>query len=101
MTNTNLALDSLSGARLKEIARSGAGQKADDVRLKAQTDAFEAFMVKEVLDVAMKTDERARLFPKSAGDEIYRSMYHDSLSQSLSGGFGFSQMLYEFLKREA
>jgi peptidoglycan hydrolase FlgJ len=34
------------------------------------------------------------------GDKIYKSMYRDELSKTSAGGFGFSQMLYDFLSRE-
>lgn len=68
----------------------------NDVRLKEQTDKFEAFFIKQVLDIAMKND--SKLFPKDAGDKIYNSMYNDTMSTSLSGQFGFSEMIFKFLK---
>lgn len=67
-----------------------------DALLKEQTDKFEAFFIKQVLDIAMKND--SKLFPKDAGDKIYNSMYNDTMSTSLSGQFGFSEMLFKFLK---
>ena len=67
-----------------------------DKRLKEQTDQFEAYFVKQVLDIAMKSD--SGLFPKDAGDKIYKSMYNDTMGTALSGGLGLSQMLFEFLK---
>ncbi|MBR8464085.1 rod-binding protein [Campylobacter sp. faydin G-24] len=76
-------------------------QKQDNERLREQTDAFESFMIKAVLDVALKDDEQNQLFPKAAGSDIYKSMYNDTMSRALSGGLGFSQLLYDFLKREA
>ncbi|WP_458701424.1 rod-binding protein [Sulfurospirillum sp. 1307] len=69
---------------------------SDDVRLKEQTDKFEAFFIKKVLDISMKNE--SKLFGKDAGDKIYNSMYNDAMSNSLSGGFGFSQLLFGFLK---
>lgn len=68
----------------------------NDVLLKEQTDKFEAFFIKQVLDIAMKND--SKLFPKDAGDKIYNSMYNDTMSTSLSGQFGFSEMIFKFLK---
>jgi Rod binding domain-containing protein len=68
----------------------------DDAKLKKQTDAFEAILVKQMLDEAVKID--SPLFPKSAGSDIYKSMYTDAISQSVAGGFGFSKMLFDFLK---
>jgi peptidoglycan hydrolase FlgJ len=67
-----------------------------DMLLKEQTDKFEAFFIKQVLDISMKND--SKLFPKDAGDKIYNSMYNDTMSNSLSGQFGFSEMIFKFLK---
>nr|WP_245596305.1 rod-binding protein [Helicobacter rodentium] len=68
----------------------------DDSRLREQTDAFEALIIKNMLDTALKMDES--LFPKAPGHDIYESMYRDTLSESLSGSFGFSDLLYDYLK---
>jgi len=70
----------------------------DEKRLKESTDAFEAFLVKKVLDISLKKENS--LFGKDAGDKIYNSMYNDTMSKSLSGGFGFSELLFNFLKDE-
>jgi Rod binding domain-containing protein len=69
----------------------------DDVALKRQTDNFEAVFLKMVLDKSLKTENH--LVPKGVGEDIYKSMYNDALSKDLSGGFGFSQMLFNFLKQ--
>ena len=63
----------------------------DTKALREQTDAFESFFVKMVLDIAIKTENP--LFGKDAGDEIYGSMYRQTMSEALSGGFGFSDSL--------
>lgn len=92
--DNSLALDAynkLNTSNLKDKSLS-----KDDALLKEQTDAFEAFLVKEVLDISMKNDNS--LFPKDAGDKIYASMYNDTMSKALSGGLGFSEMLFNFLK---
>ncbi|MBT0879360.1 rod-binding protein [Campylobacter sp. RM12640] len=70
--------------------------KVDEKLLKEQTDAFEAFMIKSVLDISLKLENP--LFGKDAGDDIYGSMYNDAMSKALSGGLGFSEMLFNFLK---
>ena len=70
----------------------------DDEALKAQTDAFEAILLKFMLDTSLNLDDP--LYPKQAGAEIYQSMYKDTLSQQLSGNFGYSQMLFEWLKQQ-
>lgn len=71
----------------------------DTKALREQTDAFESFFVKMVLDIAIKQENS--LFGKDASDEIYRSMYTDTMSKALSGGFGFSDLVYEFLLERA
>lgn len=71
-------------------------KNAEDEALKEQTDAFEAFLVKSVLDLSLKNQNS--LFGKDASDEIYSSMYNDTMSKALSGGLGFSKMLFDFLK---
>ena len=71
----------------------------DTKALREQTDAFESFFVKMVLDIAIKTENP--LFGKDAGDEIYGSMYSQTMSEALSGGFGFSDMIYDYLLKRA
>ena len=71
----------------------------DTKALREQTDAFESFFVKMVLDIAIKTENS--LFGKDAGDEIYGSMYRQTMSEALSGGFGFSDMIYDYLLERA
>ena len=72
--------------------------KDNDAKLKEQTDKFEAFFIKKVLDVSLKNDNP--LFGKSAGDGIYQSMYNDAISESMGGKFGLSQILFNFLKQK-
>ncbi len=67
-----------------------------DAKLKEQTDKFEAFFIKQILDISLKRE--GSLFPKDAGDKIYRSMYHDAMSNQMSGKFGYSELLFNFLK---
>jgi Rod binding domain-containing protein len=69
---------------------------SDDVKLKEQTDAFEAFFVKQVFDISLKSENK--LFGKDPGDKIYQSMFNDTMSKSLTGGFGFSELLFNYLK---
>lgn len=67
-------------------------------KLKEQTDAFEAIIVKMLLDEAMNAQNP--LFPEDPGGKIYRSMYNDALSQELTGGFGYSELLFEHLSQK-
>jgi len=73
--------------------------KNDDKKLKEVTDKFEAFFIKKILDVSLKNDNT--LFGKDAGDKIYHSMYNDAISNKMGGKFGFSQMLFDFLKQNS
>ncbi|EPB7444677.1 hypothetical protein ACRR3O_001414 [Campylobacter lari] len=68
----------------------------EDKALKEQTDAFEAFLIKSVLDISLKQENS--LFGKDVSDEIYSSMYNDTMSKALSGGLGFSKLLFDYLK---
>lgn len=78
---------------------SNSASSIDKKALKEQTDAFEAFFIKTILDIAISTQNP--LFGKDASDQIYNSMYNDTMSQALSGGFGFSNLLYDFLLQRA
>ena len=52
-------------------------ENSTDARLREQTDKFEAFFIKKVLDISLKNDNK--LFEKDAGDKIYNSMYNDAM----------------------
>ncbi len=64
-------------------------------KLKEQTDAFEAIILKMLLDKAISAEDP--LLPKDPGRKIYRSMQNEQLSKELSGSFGYSELLYNFL----
>jgi len=68
----------------------------DDKKLREQTDNFESVLIKTLLDTSMKDSND--FFGKDAGDKIYQSMYRQELSNASAGSFGFSQMLFDFLK---
>ncbi|MDR1451796.1 MAG: rod-binding protein [Helicobacteraceae bacterium] len=80
---------------LGDVIRRSPNSKA---ALKEQTDNFEALLLKQMLDIAMPAENP--LFGKSAGNEIYRSLYHETLASALSGGFGYSELLFNSLKDE-
>jgi len=73
---------------------------SDDKALRKQTDAFEAVIIKMLMDNAAKNDEDIFSSEQDPGDKIYKSMYRDELSKSSAGSFGFSQMLYDYLSRD-
>ncbi len=81
---------------LMSAQKPAINMSSDDKKLKEQTDAFEAFFIKKVFDISLKSDHK--LFGKDAGDKIYQSMYNDTMSKSLTGGFGFSELLFNYLK---
>jgi len=74
--------------------------KAEDKALKKQTDAFEAVIVKMLMDNAMKDEKSIFSSENDPGDKIYKSMYRDELSKASAGSFGFSQMLYDYLSKK-
>ena len=73
---------------------------AEDAKLREQTDAFEAIIVKMLLDNAMKESKDLFSSQKDPGEKIYKSMYREELSKASAGSFGFSQMLYDYLSRK-
>ncbi len=95
MLDVSNAINSYSASK---IAGLGALSK-DDAKLKEKTDAFESLIVKQVLDIAL--DEKYSIFPDDAGKSIYKSMYTETMSNSVSGNFGYSKMLFDFLKESS
>jgi len=75
-------------------------EKAEDKALREQTDAFEAIIVKMLLDNAMKDEKNIFSSQNDPGDKIYKSMYREELSKASAGSFGFSQMLYDYLEQK-
>jgi len=73
---------------------------ANDKALKKQTDAFEAILLKMVMDNAAKDEKNLFSSQNDPGDKIYKSMYRDELSKASAGSFGFSQMLFDYLKEK-
>ena len=67
-------------------------------KLRKATDEFEALIIKRLLDIGLKLENP--LFPKSAGSNIYNAMYKEALSEKLSGNFGFSKLLFDYLKEK-
>jgi len=72
----------------------------EDAALREQTDAFESVILKMLMDNAMKNQEDIFSSQKDPGDKIYKSMYREELAKASAGGFGFSQMLYDYLSRK-
>jgi len=67
-------------------------------KLKQLCKDFESEILKFYLKEALNS--KNKLFPKSPGEDIYKSMYEETLSKNLSGNFGYSELLYNFLKNK-
>ena len=65
-------------------------------KLKAVCDDFEAFFLKQMMDVSLKSSTIAG---EEAGSDIIKGMYTESISNQAAGGMGISNILYEFLTR--
>lgn len=67
-------------------------------KLKKLCNDFESEILKFYLKEAL--DSKNKLFPKTPGEDIYKSMYQDELSKELSGHFGYSEILFNYLKNK-
>ena len=65
-------------------------------KLKQVCDNFESELLNFYLKEALNS--KNELFPKSPGEKIYKSMYQEELSKTLSGNFGYSKLLFDYLK---
>lgn len=90
------SLQQASLAKLKSLA--GGTNQLDKEKLKEQTDQFEAIMVKQLLDISLDTN--VSLYGHTPGEDIYKSMYTDAISRQITGSFGYSQLLYDYLTRK-
>nr|WP_321266269.1 rod-binding protein [uncultured Sulfurimonas sp.] len=69
-------------------------------KLREQTDAFESIILKMLMDNAMKDEKNLFSQQNDPGDKIYKSMYREELAKASAGGFGFSQMLFDYLSQK-
>lgn len=72
-------------------------EPSNRVKLKEQCDNFEALLLKYMLDISLKNNNEDDLFPKEAGREIYEDMHRTTIANALSGAFGYSDLLYNYL----
>lgn len=100
-----MSLYSLGGVAAQAISQQNVipkiDEKAPNAELRKQTDAFEAVIVKMLMDNAMKDDKNIFSSQNDPGDKIYKSMYREELSKASAGSFGFSQMLYDYLSQKS
>jgi flagellar protein FlgJ len=66
-------------------------------KLKQNCDAFESEILNFFLKKALK--EESKLFPQSPGEKIYKSMQIEQISKQISGNFGYSELLFNYLKK--
>ncbi len=76
-------------------------EKAENKELREQTDAFESVIIKMMLDNASKDEKNIFSEQNDPGDKIYKSMFREELAKASAGGFGFSQMLYDYLSQKS
>ncbi|NOR58986.1 MAG: hypothetical protein GQ474_10735 [Sulfurimonas sp.] len=74
---------------------------SNDAKLREQTDAFESVILKMLMDNAMKDEKNLFSEQNDPGDKIYKSMYREELAKASAGGFGFSQMLFDYLSQKS
>ena len=72
------------------------GDNEEDKKLREQTDNFEALFLQIMLKDAIKNENP--LYPKQPGSDIYHSMYIENLASTLSGSFGYSELLFNYLR---
>lgn len=68
--------------------------KLEDEGLRKVSDDFEAFFMKQLLDISLKD---STLAGEGSGSDIIKGMYTDTVSRQSSGTLGISDMLYNFL----
>ncbi len=95
---TQVGLNAQMLANNQAIPKIDANVQNDALR--EQTDAFESVILKMLMDNAMKNQEDLFSSQKDPGDKIYKSMYREELAKASAGGFGFSQMLYDYLSEK-
>lgn len=96
MINNDINIMNVANRNVEQLGKISSYNTQDDTRLREQTDKFEAMFVKILLDNSLKLENS--LYEKQPGTDIYNAMYKESLSDSLSGKFGYSDLLFRFLK---
>jgi Rod binding domain-containing protein len=96
-------LDNISSIKSKNSlnhlkALSNNLNEADEKQFRKLSKDFESIFLKQLLDVSMKESTFAG---EGAGKEIIKGMYTDQLSQTGSGNFGFSGMIYDYLVQQS
>jgi Rod binding domain-containing protein len=90
LSNVNMSTNKVLSTKESDI------EDKTEAELKGLADEFESLLLKTLLDITLKNENS--LFPKQAGSDIYKSMYNEELSKELSGSFGYSELLFNYLK---
>lgn len=96
--DSSVAMQGYEASKANRLNNLNNALSKDDKALKEQTDAFESILLKFMLDTSLNMQDP--LYPKQPGSEIYQSMYKDTLAEQLSGSFGYSKALYEWIKEQ-
>lgn len=67
-----------------------------DEQLKAATDEFESFFLRQFMDISLKS---TKVGGEGAGADIIKGMYSEAMASSSNGNAGISELLYDFLSR--
>ena len=93
--------NALNALRVYQNAQSVSidAKSKDKAELQKQANNFEALLLKRLLDEALSNNDS--LFGNGAGSEIRKSMYTEAVAKQLSGSFGYSQVLFEYLQNKS
>lgn len=69
----------------------------ENAELKKVADDFEAFFLKQIMDISLKN---TNIGMEGPGSDIIKGMYTEAISNNSKGSFGISTMLYEFLSEQ-
>ena len=93
----NVDIANLNNARLNNNLRTYEnlnGKNMEDKDIRKVSDDFEAFFLQQMMDVSLKSTNVAG---EGVGSDVIKGMYTDAVSRNSAGGFGISDMLYQFL----
>lgn len=90
--SNNVDINSLNQKKYENINT----KNLNDDKLKSVCDDFEAYFLKQMMDVSLKNSTIAG---EEAGSDIIKGMYTDTVSTHAAGGMGISDILYDFLSR--
>jgi len=66
----------------------------EDEQLRKVSNDFEAFFLKQIMDISLKSTNVAGEGP---GSDIVKGMYTQTITDNAAGSMGISDMLYKFL----